>query len=365
MSTTISHSFHYRKKATGWQVILSYKSGGKWKQKTKQGFSQKNLAKAAGEKLLKELEENYSPTPIDPSLQNITLKQFWPIFYEDKKITLSTKTIIGYEQALQTFSKIVNIPIRELKKSDVQSVVNEWTGHPRTIKDYLGKLKTMMKHAISFYQLLQKSPFDGILLPIIKDDDSIKTITEEEFNKLHTFLYENHYMYAVMVSIGYYAGLRYGEIAGLTWDNIDLKAGELSIKQQFKLYRDDNNKVTYKLGPLKTRNSRRCVPIPRVLQHELITYKAAGIPEADDGRIFPLTGGGSVYINNRIKQILPNASVHMLRHTYATTLLSKGIDIKTVAALLGDTVETVISKYIHYTEQMRKNAAKNIQKIFD
>nr|WP_269148071.1 tyrosine-type recombinase/integrase [Megasphaera stantonii] len=57
--------------------------------------------------------------------------------------------------------------------------------------------------------------------------------------------------------------------------------------------------------------------------------------------------------------------MHVLRHTYATTLLARGVDIKTVAALLGDTVETVIKKYVHYSEEMRRNAAQNIQNIFD
>ena len=56
--------------------------------------------------------------------------------------------------------------------------------------------------------------------------------------------------------------------------------------------------------------------------------------------------------------------MHDFRHTYATRLLSSGMDIKTVASLLGDTISTVERVYIHYTDEMREKAADDINKIF-
>lgn len=45
-------------------------------------------------------------------------------------------------------------------------------------------------------------------------------------------------------------------------------------------------------------------------------------------------------------------------------LLADGTDIKTVAALLGDTVTTVLNVYVDYTDDMRRKAAQSIEKIF-
>lgn len=56
--------------------------------------------------------------------------------------------------------------------------------------------------------------------------------------------------------------------------------------------------------------------------------------------------------------------MHDFRHTYATRLLSSGMDIKTVASLLGDTVATVERVYIHYADEMRAKAAEDINRIF-
>lgn len=60
----------------------------------------------------------------------------------------------------------------------------------------------------------------------------------------------------------------------------------------------------------------------------------------------------------------PDHTMHDFRHTYATRLLSSGMDIKTVASLLGDTVATVERVYIHYTDEIRAKAAEDINRIF-
>lgn len=364
MVDMIPHSFHYRKKSTGWQVILSYKSGGKWKQKSKQGFSQKSLAKAAGEKLLKEIAENYVPTPADPLMQNITLKQFWAIYQIDKKKQLSDGSIDVYENAIAAFSDLCNIPLPDLTRAYIQTCVNESKLSASTVELYMSKFKVMIRHAITFYELLRKSPMDGIIYPEINEEE-IQTISTKEFNCLYAYLHENQYMLSVMAAVGYYAGLRYGEIAGLTWASIDLDKKELKVIRQFKRFRTAEKTYEYKLGKLKTSNSKRTIPMPITLQRILTEYKEAKFPVAPDGRIFYLKNSETNIINHHIKKVLPDTSIHVLRHTYATTLLARGVDIKTVAALLGDTVETVIKKYVHYSEEMRRNAAQNIQNIFD
>lgn len=365
MDDMITHSFHYRKKSTGWQVILSYKTGGKWKQKSKQGFAQKNLAKAAGEKLLKELEENYVPTPEDPILQNITLEKFWFIYKEDKCKNMETSTIVNYKCALKCFPQLCRIPLVKLTNVNIQNAINTSPVSISTTKTYMGKLSAMMSHALTFYQLINKNPFTMVTYPKEKEKSPVKTITSNEFSMLYLYLKDAHYLNSVVASIAYYTGMRYAEIIGLTWDNIDLKHNEIKVTQQFKLFMDENNVITYKLAPLKTLNSYRNIPIPDTLNKIIAEYGNAKIHPANDGRIFPVRTSYSSNINKDLQKVLPKNSIHDLRHTYATTLLSKGVDIKTVAALLGDTVKVVIDTYLDYTESMRKNAAQNIKKIFD
>ena len=51
-----------------------------------------------------------------------------------------------------------------------------------------------------------------------------------------------------------------------------------------------------------------------------------------------------------------NISIHELRHTYATMLISKGLDFKTVAKLMGHEVEQTLKTYSHVTDDMMKKA---------
>ena len=83
-----------------------------------------------------------------------------------------------------------------------------------------------------------------------------------------------------------------------------------------------------------------------------------------DRRLFRNPHGTYESLMDAIKKIDARFSVHCLRHTYASNLLARGIDIRTVAALLGDDTKTVINTYVHYTDDMRSAAAKDIQKIF-
>ncbi|WP_417095408.1 tyrosine-type recombinase/integrase, partial [Megasphaera sp.] len=80
--------------------------------------------------------------------------------------------------------------------------------------------------------------------------------------------------------------------------------------------------------------------------------------------VLGLTSSNTQLINRWIKKTLPNTSIHDFRHTYATNLLANGVDIQTVAALCGDSVGTIISTYLDFTEEMRKKAAQNVDTIF-
>lgn len=59
---------------------------------------------------------------------------------------------------------------------------------------------------------------------------------------------------------------------------------------------------------------------------------------------------------NEIKKFYPYHIPHDFRHTYVTNLLTREVDLRTVAILLEDTITTVEKMYIQYSEEMRKNA---------
>ena len=72
----------------------------------------------------------------------------------------------------------------------------------------------------------------------------------------------------------------------------------------------------------------------------------------------------SLLFSTHIKKAGYDITIHELRHTYATILISNGVDFKTAAKLLGHDVEQTMKVYSHVTSDMLENAKNIIENIF-
>ena len=353
----MEYNFTYREKDKGFQVILSYKDNvGRWKQKSKQGFKTKREAKNAGDKLLEEVKAN-APVYIDNSTANITFGEFAAIFLNDTRRSIAYNTILGYQHALKAFSELKDMRLVDITHSDILSIFNSLPVKANTANLYLVKLKTIFKRAVSPYELITKDPTAGIQPLKIKGQRKINALSKERLEAILARLKTTDHTVYTACCIAAFAGLRVGEIAALKWSDIDFNAGTLKVERQMVA----TNKNVMALQELKSNNSYRTVPIPLRLQTVLAEYKNK-YPRHISDMVF---WNATYHSIKRVSQYTKgDISIHDFRHTYATTLLSSGFDIKTVAALLGDTVETVLKAYVHYTDEMRENAQKRLSNFF-
>ena len=108
---------------------------------------------------------------------------------------------------------------------------------------------------------------------------------------------------------------------------------------------------------LKTNNSYRTIPVSASVIEILKEYKA-NYPISITGRLINIKSSNS-YSNVLIKiyrRMGYDISVHELRHTYTTNLIANGIDFKTAAMLIGDTVDMVMKVYSHVNKDMMNKA---------
>ena len=338
----------FRQKNGSWQIIVSYKDGNTWKQKSKQGFPTKREAKEHEEELIKSIKKQ--PRPINKSMAGITLMEFCEAFLKLKKtIALGTKR--NYINAVNSLQSVSNKPMHMITYLDVQTAVSGWNMKPQTQKQYLSKLLILFRAAVHPYGIIQTNFIPDIEIPKGRSQTERLTITEEQFKKLMATTSDD---IKLAIAICYYTGVRRGELLGLTWQDVDRQA--VTISKQL-----DTQHFIY-TAP-KTKNSFRTIPIPIALVNMLNEYRRTK-PLDIQRRLFPKPYGTYYGMKRAIKTVDSRLSPHCLRHTYATHLLAKGMDIRTVAALLGDNVKTVINTYIHYSDDMRKAAADDIEKIF-
>lgn len=158
-------------------------------------------------------------------------------------------------------------------------------------------------------------------------------------------------------------GLRQGEILGLTYG--DIENGKVKVVKQVV-----NSDEGRKIADTKTENSIRYVPVPKTLLGELEEMKKSH--KATD-YIFASRYGNLMDVNNLIRSYkrflksigVPYKDFHTLRRTYATMLCENGVDINTVASLLGNTVAVVAKYYAFVSDKKKMEAADKIEDIFN
>ncbi len=189
------------------------------------------------------------------------------------------------------------------------------------------------------------------------EESRLRTFTEEEIQKILGALYEKNLEAWILMYIAAYSGARVGEVLALTMGDIDFKDSSISFSKQLAFVSPGELGIKR----VKSKNSNRIVPIPPRLCQALKEYRERRVLYFH-GRLTHYNSSTSLGII--LHKLSPAHTMHDFRHTYATRLLASGLDIKTVASLLGDTISTVEKVYVHYTDEMRTKAAGDINRIF-
>ena len=144
------------------------------------------------------------------------------------------------------------------------------------------------------------------------------------------------------IGLASYAGLRLGELRALTWGEIDLAAGTLSVRRS--LLPDGSPKAP------KTEAGARTVPILPALRRLLVAWKL-GSPRSAPDELVIATATGQPVSERNLRRTLEDAkeaagldgadgrlSWHSLRHSFASTLATDlELPATTLARLTGHT----------------------------
>lgn len=253
--------------------------------------------------------------------------------------------------------------LRAIRKSDVQAWV---TGRSEVLAP--GSVELVYRYVASIFadavedRLIARSPCSGIRLPR-KAKVEVVPPTLEQVEAIADRI-NQRYRVAVILAAG--AGLRLGEVFGLTVDRIDFMRRTVSVDRQ--LVTPSVKGAGVYLGPPKTPSSVRTVPlsdevVAEVAMHlERFPTVSGEWPTEVDGEVTAgallITSESDVAVRRSTIQsawrlALRDAEVdgvrfHDLRHFYASALISAGCSVKVVQKNLGHSsaVET-LDTYSH------------------
>lgn len=162
-------------------------------------------------------------------------------------------------------------------------------------------------------------------------------------------------IYWFIVSI--MTGMRRGEVAGLRWLDVSFADGIINVRHALTPMLANGRTTGWELSYPKNDSSIRCIPMGDALSHclgrlrdeTMALRRTVGIAWDEKAFVFgdPINGrwrdpGSATKRWARVAKDLRlmgtqgrPPTLHDLRHTFATVALAKGVDVKTVSALLG------------------------------
>ena len=226
-------------------------------------------------------------------------------------------------------------------------------------------IQSSLKAAFSF-GVLNAYTADRIKRPrIFERPISCFTVKEQKTLENAVLSAKNKSLFGVMLCL--YTGLRIGELLALTWADIDLKKGLLTVDKTCYDASDGNGHYCRMIDAPKTPSSMRHIPLPYYL-----TVLLRGKREGSVGEyVISSPSGKPIAIRSYQKSFslllsrlqLPHHGFHALRHTFATRALESGMDVKTLAEFLGHKSASVtLNRYVHVLNDHKRAMVNKLWK---
>lgn len=300
------------------------------------------------------------------------LKELLEIWLERyMKYTIKIRTYNRYKSIceLHLIKDLGNYELQELKPNILQDFLLEMINNKystNTMKGIVSVLKQALRLAITL-EFIDKEYCSSLKLPT-NEEKEISVFIKKEQQIIESFCLNHKRKNYIGIVICLYTGIRLGELLALTWDDIDFNSNLLTInKTSYSVKIDGKSQIV--VDKPKTIKSNRIIPLPNQLikllkaikkesnSKYVITTRSLGMV---DNRSYQRTFKYILRINN-----ITYRNFHSLRHTFATNAIELGMDVKTLAEILGHTNAMItLNRYSHslldYKIEMMNKLGKNL-----
>lgn len=216
---------------------------------------------------------------------------------------------------------------------------------PKSISRHLSALRSFYNFLI-FNDITDNNPLEGIQNPKIPKK-AIKYLEESSLNQILTLMEKDEEIKQdyLILELLYSSGLRVSELCSL-------KKADIDFQNNFLRVRGKGDKV-------------RLVPITERIKKALFEFISRNNLSSEF--LFVTKNGGKLYpkyVERLVKKYLSEISEdgrvypHLIRHTFATHLLRRGADIRSIKELLGHESLDTTTVYTHVSIEHLKSTYK-------
>lgn len=273
--------------------------------------------------------------------------------YERDKICLKEfKTMINLGSKLSQIAQGIGRLLDDYKARKLNA-----GGNPFTINIFIRTVKALLNQAFK-WKYLNSNPLAGFKIVRVGNEPRIRFLTDEEISNI-LGLCDQELKDVILTFI--YSGLRAGELLFLEWEDVDFERNVIKVQEK-----DIWTPKTYE---------RREIPISPVLKRLLLRRKlissncfvfckSSGDREAEKKKRKPTQGSSYRILFRKYKNILlqlgiEDVGLHTLRHTFGSRCAMSGIDLPTLAKMMGHSSIKTTMIYVHIsTEHMQNSILK-------
>lgn len=322
---------------------------GKSRFTTKRGFKTKREAKAY-EYEFKARSEN-SPEMTVETLCDIYLEQYKARNKETSYLGIKGVISRYIKPTLGTvkLSSLTKLMLSKWQETILSSSLAESTKH--TVNRRLNSILLFAERM----DIIQKNPMAN-LKSIGKPAKREAFWTVEQY-KLFIAAGKGSQQYPMVrpcFDVLFYSGIRLGECLGLKLSSVDFDKGTLTISEAIN--------CIGKPSTLKNDSSYRTIPMPQFVMDEIKAY-VDSLPDVPE-RLFPVSRRMLKYYIDRWgrKAGVPPITVHGLRHSHVSHLISLGIPITVISRRIGHkTPKMTLSVYSHMYDTDSANVSSILQ----
>ena len=295
----------------------------------------------------------------------------WLRLKEKEQITC--RQMDNYRRAVDLWKDALDgYEIGQVRADDIERVLIALADQglsQRTINLYRSTIRQIMRRAVG--RVIPTNPEEQVQLAAVgKKEEQRRALTEEE----QRWIWDTPHRAQPVAVIMMLSGLRRGELAALTWNDVDLKERTITVN---KVIEYDSNGVPNLRHVTKSAAGMRTVDIPQRLADYMATLPKDNLlvihsvrggvmtesawaklwrsymrelnikygtrTPADLERMESSKPGPKVF-----DMTIPNITMHWLRHTFCTLLYLAGVDVVQACAQMGHAdVSTTLRIYTH------------------
>ena len=241
------YSYRYTDKRTGKRVTTYAMDLPELREKEKQ--------------IAKDMEDNILT---DGAAKKLTLNALFDQYMDTRELTESTRMNYIKIWNNRVKDEIGNSKVVQLRPSHVKAFYSKLSraGYAHATITYIHNMLCPALEMAVEDDIIRKNPAKGSLRDYGRPAEERVALTKSQQEKMFAFV-KQHNIYKVyypMLTIMIGTGLRCGELIGLTWQDVDIKAKTICIDHQL-IYKDLGNGYQFHITDPKTDAGFRTIPM--------------------------------------------------------------------------------------------------------